>query len=156
MNKTLNTELLYKNGKIFCIEPEHVHSIDDCYYGVTNRPLDLEILWINNSYQLWKNGYTDSYCDLWKNGYINHKVSVFELFNKYGIDNCKITLFKSFPCETKDELEVEVKRIIKHMAFVNNQINQIDFIINDRTLFNTLIATDAAYYTTYYRLESKH
>jgi hypothetical protein len=40
---------------------------------------------------------------LWKEGKYN-KTSSFELFEKFGIDNCQIILIENYPCNSNDEL----------------------------------------------------
>ena len=34
-----------------------------------------------------------------------NKLSVFDIFNEFGVENCKIELVEAYPCNNKDELE---------------------------------------------------
>jgi hypothetical protein len=33
-----------------------------------------------------------------------NKITVYEIFEEFGIDNCKIELVELFPCDSKEEL----------------------------------------------------
>ena len=46
-------------------------------------------------------------------------VTVFQLFDKYGIDNCRIVLVELCPCDTKDELLKREAYHINEMECVN-------------------------------------
>lgn len=48
--------------------------------------------------------------------------SVFQIFDKYGIENCKILLIELFPCTCKDELTSREGHFIKHLICVNKNI----------------------------------
>ena len=85
----------YQDGKIYKIYcPEHP---EDMYVGSTVKLLCQR--WGNHKqgYLMWKedpdtpSGYTRSY----------------DLFEKYGADNCIIELIKVFPCTSKEELHAE-------------------------------------------------
>jgi enoyl reductase-like protein len=41
---------------------------------------------------------------LFKNGEKRSSLSSYNLFDKYGIENCEIVLIENYPCATKDEL----------------------------------------------------
>ena len=76
----------YQQGKIYKITCG-----DETYYGSTAMTLR-ERMWLHKSnYKRWKNG-TDSKC------------ACFNLFDKYGFDNCPIELVEDYSCETKKEL----------------------------------------------------
>ena len=49
-------------------------------------------------------------------------VSVFSLFEEFGVENCKMVWVKDFPCNNKKELEAEEGRIQKETDCVNKKI----------------------------------
>lgn len=52
-------------------------------------------------------------CKKCKNGEY-HYCSVFDLFDEFGIENCKIVWIKNFPCSSKEELEAEEGKLQEH------------------------------------------
>jgi len=102
----------YQQGKIYKI----VSNTDDdiCYVGSTTRPLLCQrMVEHRGNYKYWKNG---------KHG----KTSSFELFEKYGVANCRIELIEIFPCNSKDELT-------KQEAYYIRLLNCVNKFIPDRT-----------------------
>ena len=84
MVKTKN----YQNGKIYKIVDK---AYETCYIGSTIDTL-------NNRWTGHKKHYKE---------FLNQKhghVSVFDLFDKYGVENCKIELVELYPCGSKIEL----------------------------------------------------
>ena len=57
----------------------------------------------------------------WKAGLFN-KITVFEIFDKYGIENCSITLLEPVDCKTKDELTAREAHYIRSEKCVNKKI----------------------------------
>ena len=51
-----------------------------------------------------------------------YKISVFDLFDEFGIENCKIELIEYCKCDSKDELIRREGEIIKNSDCVNKQI----------------------------------
>ena len=49
-------------------------------------------------------------------------VTVFDMFNLYGIDNCKIELVEDFPCDNKEQLLKREGEHIKREDCVNKMI----------------------------------
>lgn len=49
-------------------------------------------------------------------------VSSHIIFDKYGVENCKILLLENYPCNSKDELNKREGFYIKHLDCVNKQI----------------------------------
>ncbi len=49
-------------------------------------------------------------------------VSSHIIFDKYGVENCKILLLENYPCNTKDELNRREGEHIKQLNCVNKQI----------------------------------
>ena len=77
----------YQQGKIYKITCG-----DETYYGSTVMTLRERMWGHKSSYKRWKNG---------KN---NDRYACFNLFDKYGFDNCPIELVEDYPCQTKKEL----------------------------------------------------
>jgi hypothetical protein len=77
----------YQQGKIYKITGG-----DETYYGSTALTLK-ERMWAHKS----------NY-NRWTNGVVDRKCACFNLFDKYGFDNCPIELVEDYPCETKKEL----------------------------------------------------
>lgn len=100
----------FKLAKIYKIEP--VNPVDklDIYIGSTCKPrLSQRLTKHRGNYKQWKKG----------NG--GH-VRSFDLFDKYGVDNCNIFLIEDFPCETKDQLRQREGYYIKNIPCVNQRI----------------------------------
>ena len=51
------------------------------------------------------------------------KVYVFELFDEYGVENCKIELIENYPCKSKEELLQREGHYIRSIECVNKKIN---------------------------------
>jgi len=93
----------YKNGKIYKIEPKVEHEAHEIYAGSTRQSL-------NDRF----NHHTSTYeCKTQK------KCSVFNLFDKYGKHNCKISLIENFPCESREELLCRESHFFKTLKCVN-------------------------------------
>jgi hypothetical protein len=99
----------YQNGKIYKIECPSGDE-GDIYIGSTCKE-DLSQRMIHHR------------CDFkrWKEGK-RRNISSFQLFDKYGIDNCVIILIESFPCNCIDELYAKEAFHIKSMKCVNKLI----------------------------------
>ena len=105
----------YSNGKIYKIEPIVDYDEGDIYIGSTTKEyLSQRMDNHRGKYKRWKNDNNSS------------KYTSFKLFDKYGIDNCKIILIESCNCNTKDELHSKEAQYIKSMKCVNK-------VIPDRT-----------------------
>jgi ribosome-interacting GTPase 1 len=97
----------YSNGKIYKIEPIVEHLEGEIYIGSTTKKyLSQRMDKHRSSYKLWKDGKTN-------------KTTVFDLFDKYGIDNCKIYLLESVNANTKDELLSREGHYIRTLKCVN-------------------------------------
>jgi hypothetical protein len=104
----------YANGKIYKIEPI-VESLDDgdIYIGSTVKEyLSQRMVAHRSSYNQWKNGSNST----------TKKVYSFNLFEKYGLENCKITLLEICSCNSKDELLSREAHYIKTLKCVNKKI----------------------------------
>ena len=97
----------YQNGKIYKIEDVGGNM---CYIGSTTKDfLSKRMAEHRNVYTCYKNG---------KNG----KFTVFNIFEKYGVENCRIVLIELFPCDTKDELTGRESHYIRTVECVNKMI----------------------------------
>lgn len=82
----------YNDGKIYVIRPTVPHDKSDQYIGSTTQRLLCQRMSIHTSlYRYWLRGE-------------RRLVTSFLLFEKYGIENCKIFLLESVIANTKDEL----------------------------------------------------
>ena len=97
----------YSNGKIYKIE----NNVDDMIYigSTTKQYLSQRMDSHRSNFKRWKNG-----------GY--HNISVFEMFDKHGVENCKIVLLQLVNCESKDELLAREAFYIKSLVCVNKYI----------------------------------
>jgi adenylate kinase family enzyme len=93
---------IYQNGKIYKIIDIGYNLT---YYGSTTEKLCRRIS---------KHRY------LYNNNKNNCKV--IEIFNKYGIENCKIELVENYSCNNKNELEAREGYYIKNNDCVNKRI----------------------------------
>ena len=57
----------------------------------------------------------------WKNGTVG-KLTSFELFDEYGIENCQIVLIEAYPCNSKDEKNAKEGHYIKTLNCVNKVV----------------------------------
>ena len=81
----------YSNGRIYFIEPICDHEDNEFYYGSTLQKLCKRMDKHRSSYKSWMDGKSK-------------KVMCYNLFEKYGIENCKIELVENYPCSSKEEL----------------------------------------------------
>ena len=99
----------YANGRIYKIEPICEHDENEVYYGSTCQILCKRMDFHRANYKCWLNGskiYTSSYI----------------LFEKYGVENCKIYLVELYPCQTKEELFAREGYYIKNNKCVNRMV----------------------------------
>ena len=99
----------YANGRIYKIEPICEHDENEVYYGSTCQILCKRMDGHRGDYKSWKAGKRD-------------KTSSYELFEKYGVENCKIYLVELYPCETKEELFAREGYYIKNNMCVNKYV----------------------------------
>jgi ribosomal protein S27AE len=55
----------------------------------------------------------------WKEGKYKKKVSIFDIFDIYGVENCKIELIEEYACNSKNDLERKEGDFIKNTDCVN-------------------------------------
>jgi len=93
----------YQDGKIYKI----TNTVnEDIYIGSTIRDLKSRMIDHKSKY---------------KNTNDNYKYSsaVFKMFDICGFDNCNIELIKDYPCNSKNELEIEEGKIIRNCNCIN-------------------------------------
>jgi hypothetical protein len=96
----------YKNGKIYKIEPVNGEE-GEIYVGSTTKQyLSQRMTAHRAAYNRWKNGNCN-------------KVTSYDLFDKYGMDNCQIILLENCPCGSRDELHARESHFIRTLNCVN-------------------------------------
>jgi hypothetical protein len=104
INKQKTTMVNYQKGKVYKIEDINGEM---SYIGSTTKDMLCQrMAGHRNSYTSWKSG---------NKGYF----TVFEIFEKYGIDKCSISLLELVPCNTKDELTKREAHYIRTCECVN-------------------------------------
>ncbi len=99
----------YANGKIYKIECLSGNA-DDVYIGSTTKEyLSQRMDKHRSDYKVWKNG---------KRG----KTLSFDVFDKYGIENCVITLLENVNAQSKNELQAREAHYIRTVNCVNKYI----------------------------------
>ena len=96
----------YQNGKIYKITD---NAYTECYIGSTTQPLCNRMAEHRKSYKAFKNG-------------TYHFVSLYDLFDKFGVENCKIELVAETPCETKEQLRKTEGEYIRDEDCINKRI----------------------------------
>jgi hypothetical protein len=105
----------YNNGKIYKIEPISGGEDGDVYIGSTTcKYLSERISGHRSDYKKWKNEKKVK------------KVTSFNLFDKYGVENCQIVLLELVNVDTKDEL-------VAREGFHIRATNCVNKVIPDRT-----------------------
>ena len=98
----------YENSKIYMIKP--ISETGDCYIGATTKKyLSSKFASDAISYEDYKNKKIKAYS--------NHKL--YEMFDTYGIKNCKIVLIEEFKCTSKDELNKKLMEVINKTTCIN-------------------------------------
>ncbi len=97
----------YQNGKIYKIEDVGGNL---CYIGSTTKQyLSQRMTWHRGDYTKWLAGQ-------------HRKITAFNIFEQYGIENCKIVLIELYPCDSKDELRKREAHFITTLDCVNKCI----------------------------------
>jgi hypothetical protein len=101
----------YENGKIYKIEPICEHEEGDIYIGSTaQKYLCNRMVKHKQDYKKFKNDRPVS------------RLTVFKIFEKYGIENCVITLIESVNCNSKEELLSKERFYIQTLKCVNKYV----------------------------------
>ncbi len=97
----------YEKGKIYLITDV---AYTKCYYGSTCEEL---------SKRFWRHkGVYKTFLD----GKCSYKHSICQLFDEFGVENCKIELVELFPTQSKIELLQRECYYIKNNACVNKEV----------------------------------
>ena len=118
MRKMTETINMYQGGKIYKITD---NSYSKCYIGSTCQSLSRRLSGHKADYARWLKGKHNS-------------VSVFNLFEMFGTENCKIELIEICPCDTKEELLKKEGCVIQSCDCVNKII--AGRTPRERNLFN--------------------
>ena len=102
----METTNKYMNTKIYKIVD---NAYTECYIGSTIQGLSTRMALHRRDYKQYKVG-NASY------------VSSYALFEKYGVDNCKIELLEDYPCESKDQLNKREGHHIKLEECINKYV----------------------------------
>ena len=100
----------YENGKVYKIEPIVEHSENEIYVGSTAEK------YLKRRFSGHKSDYYK-----WKDGKCN-KVMAYDLFDKYGIENCQIILLENANVKNIDELIARENHYIKLIPCINKII----------------------------------
>jgi hypothetical protein len=96
----------YENGKIYMITD---NAYTEKYIGSTTVGLSSRIAQHRRNYKRYKDG---KY----------HFITIFDLFDKYDINNCKIELIEEAPCDTKEQLRKIEGQHIRNENCINKRI----------------------------------
>jgi hypothetical protein len=97
----------YANGKVYKIESPLG---DKIYIGSTTKTqLSMRMSKHRADYKNWKNGKYNM-------------VTSYLIFEKYGVENCKIVLLENYPCESKDQLSAREAHFIRTLECVNKVV----------------------------------
>ncbi len=81
-----------------------------CYFGSTTKErLCQRMVDHRTKYNCWRNGKTN-------------KCTVFDNFDNYGIENCRIVLVETYPCNNRDELTAKEGEYIVATQCLNKRI----------------------------------
>ena len=94
----------YSEGKIYMIEPICEYDEGDIYIGSTTKH------------------YLSDRMSHHRLDFKSNKVRSSILFNKYGVENCKIVLLENYPCNSKAELIAKEAEYIRNLKCVNKVI----------------------------------
>ena len=100
----------YSNGKIYKIEPIGGGDVGDVYIvSTTNEYLSQRMVQHRSDYRRWKNGKGSN-------------VTSFQLFEKFGIEKCQITLIDLVNATSKDDLHTRERHYIQSLPCVNRYV----------------------------------
>ena len=97
----------YENGKIYKITDI---GYNKCYIGSTCEKLSKRMERHREGYSTYNRGKT------------NTRISVFDLFDEFGVKDCKIELIENCPCYHKEELLRREGHYIKNIDCINKNI----------------------------------
>ena len=98
---------MYQNGKIYKIVD---NGYNLCYYGSTVQPLSKRLSVHKKDHKNYMAGKRE------------RPTTVYQIFDEFGIGNCKIELVELYPCNIKAELHRREGEIIKNNECFNKFI----------------------------------
>jgi hypothetical protein len=99
----------YQFGKVYMIEALNGEE-GDIYVGSTAKQyLSQRMTKHRESYKLWKEGKAEY-------------ITAYDLFDKYGLENCSIMLLETYPCNSRDELRGREGFHMRSLACVNKNM----------------------------------
>jgi hypothetical protein len=102
----------YNNSKVYMIQPIMEHEEGEIYIGSTTKKYLSQRMDSHRSfYKYWKKGKGKG-----------KKIMCFDLFDKYGIENCQILLIENVHANSKDELVSREGYYIRNMKCLNKVI----------------------------------
>lgn len=110
---TTKNKMSYENGKIYKIIGTDPN--DKCYVGSTTKQ------YLSQRMTKHKANYK-----LWKGGKLANKTYSFEMFDKYGADNCSIILLEKCNVTSKDELRAREQHYIDNLECINRNCAFLD------------------------------
>ena len=98
----------YQNGKVYKIVD---NSYSTCYIGSTIEALSTRMAKHRSKYRCYLSGGNSRYrCNVW------------DMFDEYGTENCKIELIEEYPCENKIQLQKREGFHIQNTHCVNKRV----------------------------------
>ena len=104
----VNVDNKYCHGKIYKIEPVTSLDIGDIYIGSTIKTLEQRMY-----------GHVHHYANFLPD---IGRVTSAKLFEKYGVENCQISLIEDFPCLSKKDLFTRESFYINSLSCINKQM----------------------------------
>ena len=129
----------YSNGKIYKIEPECDYDEGDIYIGSTTKKYLSQRMDLHRChYKRWKIG-------------LQNKTTSYDIFDKYGLENCDIILLENVNASSNDELKAREAYYIKTLKCVNRclPLRKIDEYIMDNK--DKILS----YYKEYYQINKE-
>ena len=105
------TKINYNNGKVYKIEPIIDHDEGDIYIGSTTKQ------YLSQRMTAHRAQYNQ-----FKKNKVKINIRSYELFNKYGVENCNIILLELVNVNSKEELLMREAHYIKTLQCVNKVI----------------------------------
>lgn len=102
----------YSKGKIYRIEPICDHDENEIYIGSTTKE------YLSQRMSKHKTDY-----NYWKKGNSKTRISSYNLFDKYGFENCRISLIENVNAKSKDELLARETYYIKTLPCLNKYVS---------------------------------
>ena len=97
----------YNYGKIYKVWD---NAFTKCYIGSTTETLSQRMARHRVSYNIWKGGSNKGY------------YKVFDLFDEFGVENCKIEWVEYYSCNSKKELEAREGKFQREEECINKRV----------------------------------